>query len=650
MTMLDSMRRHRGWLKWSLALVVVTFMLFFIPQDFLQPSQTTVGAAPREVIAEVDGRELTAGEFQQRYLTQVQQYRQQFGGSINDQLLRQLGVEQQVLAQMIDEEVALIEADRNGIRVSDEELAQQIFAIPALQENGRFIGEERYAQMLQAQLPPLTKSQFEESLRRSMVVDKLRGAVTDWMAISDAELEREFRRRNEKVKLQIVALTADAFRDTVTVTDADVAAWFDSHKAEYRVGERRTIRYLLLDRDLQRQKVTVPATDIQRFYNDNIQQYQTPEQIRASHILLNTAGKDEASVRTQAEALLAQVKAGADFAALATQHSEDEGSKANGGDLDYFGRGRMVPEFEDAAFTLAPGQVSDLVKSQFGFHIIKVVDKRAGSTRTLDEVRPQIQEQLAFQISDQQIIDQATKLEDRIEDAGDLAEAAAELGLTVQESGAFQREDPVPGLGAAPQVAAAAFQLENDEVSQAIASPRGPVFIAVAGKTDPYVPKLEEVTDRVRKDLIRSRATDASRQRAAEIAASLKGANAVTFAARAKQLGFEAKATTELVAREAALPDIGISPEVDKVAFGLPAGAVSDPIATGDGTVIARVDERDEVTADEFRQGREAFRAELLGERRNRFFTSYMNKAKARLTVEIKQDVLRRVTAAQNAS
>jgi peptidyl-prolyl cis-trans isomerase D len=647
MTMLDSMRRHRGWLKWSLALVVLTFMLFFIPTDLLQPAPVG-GAAPGEVIADIDGRELKAGEYQTRYLTQVQQYRQQFGGTINDSLLRQLGVEQQVLSSMIDEQVALIEAERNGIRVSDEELAQQIFSIPALQENGRFIGEPRYTQLLQAQLPPLTKTEFEENLRRSLIIDKLRAAVTDWMAVSDTELSREFTQRNEKVKLQLVTLTADAFRDKVTVTDADVAAYYDMHKAEFRVGERRTIKYLLLDRDLQRQKVVVPAADIQRNYNENIAQYQTPEQVRASHILLNTAGKDEAAVRKQAEEILAKVKAGGDFAALAKQYSEDS-SKDNGGDLDYFGKGRMVPEFEEAAWTLQPGQVSDLVKSQFGFHIIKLVDKRAGTTRTLDQVRPQIQEQLALQISDQQIIDLATKLEARIKAPGHLDEVAGELGLSVQESGAFELADPVPGLGAAPQVASTAFTLKDNEVSAAIASPRGPVFIAVAGKTDPYVPKLEEVTDRVRTELIRSRATELSRQRAAGIAASLKGASAADFAARAKTQGFEAK-DTDQVARGAALPDIGISPEVDKVVFTLPAGSVSDPIVSGDGTVIVRVDERDAVTPEEFAQGKEAFRAELLGERRNRFFTAFMNKAKARVTVEIKQDVLRRVTAAQSSS
>jgi peptidyl-prolyl cis-trans isomerase D len=643
MTMLDRMRRHRGWLKWSLGLVVVAMAVFFIPTDFMQPG-TTVGAAPNEVVAEVDGHELTAGEFNQRYLEQIRAYQTQFGGSINDQLLRQLGIEQQILAQMIDEQVALIEAGRHGIRVSDEELAQQIFSIPGLQENGQFIGEERYDQLLRSQNPPMTKSQFEESLRRNMVIDKLRAALTDWLAVSDADLEREYTRRNEKVKLQVVALTADQFRSQVMVTDADVAAYFESKKAEYRVGEQRTIRYLLLDRDQARQKVNVPASDVQRYYNANIEQYQTPEQVRASHILLNTAGKDEAAVRTQAESILAQAKAGADFAQLATTFSEDEGSKTTGGDLDYFGRGRMVPEFEAVAFMLEPGQVSDLVKTTYGFHIIKVVDKKPAVTQSIDEVQPQIQQLLALQIADQQITDRAAALEDRLDNPGDLDEAAAELGLMVQESGLFQRQDPVPGLGAAPEAAETAFLLADGAVSDAIASPRGPVFITVVEKKDPYVPPLDEVKDRAREDLIRARATELSRQRAGTIAATLKGAG--DFAAAAKVQGLEAK-ETQLVARNSALPDVGVSPEVDRVAFDLPAGAVSDPIQTTDGTVLVRVVERDEVTPEEFRLARERFRAELLNERRGQFFTAYMSKVKERISIEVNNDVLRRVTAPQ---
>ena len=643
MTMLDRMRRHRGWLKWSLGLVAVTMVIFFIPQDYLQPAQS-VGAAPGETVAEVDGHQLKVSDFRLRYQNQMQQYRDQFGASMNDQLMRQLGVDQQVLTQMIDEQVALIEADRQGIRVSDEELAQQIFSIPGLQENGQFIGEQRYEQLLLSQNPPLTKSQFEDGLRRSMVLDKLRSALTDWIAVSDADLEREYKRRNEKVKLQLVALTAEKFRSQVTVTDADISSYFDAHKTDYRVGEQRKVRYLLLDREQARTRVAVPPNDIQRYYNDNIQQYTTPERVRASHILLNTGGKDEAAVRKQAEELLAKIKAGADFAALAKQYSEDPGSKDKGGDLDFFPRGQMVPEFENAAFTMQPGQVSDLVKTQYGFHIIKVVDKQAGITQPLDQVRPQIQQLLSSQLADRQLSDRTRELAERIKNPGDLDKAAADNGTKVEESGFFQRSEPVPGLGVAPQVAAAAFNLEDGKVSEPLTSSRGPVFVIVSGKKDAYTPNLDEVKDRVREDLIRSRATELSRQRAAEIAAKLKSAS--DFAAAAKGLGLEAK-DSQLAARDGAWPDVGVSRAIDNAVFALAKGAVSDPIQTDDATVIVRVADRDEVTPDEFRVAREKFRVELVNERRSRFFAAFMTKAKERLKIEVKPDVLRRLLDAQ---
>jgi peptidyl-prolyl cis-trans isomerase D len=643
MTMLDRMRRHKGWLKWSLALVVLAFVVFYIPSFLDDPTAIGVGALPGEVIAEVEGRDVTAGQFLQRYNSQIQAYRTAYGAQMNDQLLRQLGIDQQILQQMIDEQASLVEAERLGLNVSDEELAQQIFSIPGLQENGRFIGEQRYEMLLRSQIPPLTKAQFEDNLRRSLMIDKLRSALTDWMTVADADVEREFKARNEKVKLQVVALTADRFRDQVMVTDADVAAYFEMHKADYRIGEQRKVRMLVLDREQAQAKTIVPAADVQRSYNDNIAQYQTPEQIRASHILLTTAGKDEAAVQKQAEDILKQARAGADFAVLATKFSEDQGSKVNGGDLDYFSRGRMVPEFETAAFALQPGQISDVVKSQFGFHIIKVVDKKPGVTRTFDEVRPQIEEQLKAQRTDTQLNARATELADRIDDPSDLDTVAREQGLMVTETEFFGREDPIPGLGAAPQAALAAFALEDNAVSAPIASPRGPVFLTVTQKREPRDPALDEVKDRVRTDAIRVRATELSRQRAAAIAAALRSAS--NFAAAAKAQGFEAR-DTELIARGTPLPEVGVSPEIEKAVFGLPAGSVSEPITTRDATVIVRVVERDDVTPDEVRLGREALREQLLTERRGRFFAAYMAKAKERMDIEINQDVVTRMLAA----
>jgi len=642
MTMLDSMRRHKNWLKWSLALVVLAFIALYFPS--YMNTGTTIGATPSDVVATVDGTDIRGADFQRRYQNQVQAYQQQYGGNINEQLLRQLGIDQQILQQMVDEQAALAEAERQGIRVSDEELAQQIFSIPALQENGRFIGEQRYEQLLASQYPPMTKGDFEDNLRRSMMIDKLRSAVTDWMAVSDADVEREYRNRNEKLKLQVVALTADKFRDKVTVTDADIASYYSAHQAEYRKGEQRKIKYLLVDRDQIRSRVTVTPQDVESYYNANVQQFQTPEQVRASHILLKTDGKDEAAVRKQAEDILKQAKApGADFAALAKKYSEDDGSKANGGDLDYFTKGRMVPEFEQAAFSLQPGQISDLVKSQFGFHIIKVVDKKPAGTRTLDEVRSQIQETLAAQRVDQQIEARTRDLDARITKPGDIDVVGKEAGASVAETGFFTRDEPIPGLGPAPQIAAQAFQMKDGEVSKAVQSPRGPVYITVTGKRDPYVPKLEEVKDKVRDDVIKMKAADMSKQRAGEIAATLRSAK--DFAAAAKAQGLEAK-ESQLISRGSPLPDIGVSPEVDAVAFDLPAGGVSNPISTANGSVIVRVAERQDVTPDQVRQAKETFRSQLLNERRDLFFSSYMTKAKQQMKIQVNADVARRIIGA----
>ena len=391
--------------------------------------------------------------------------RQAYGGNLDDQMLRQLGVEQRVLSQMIDSEAVLAEADRLGITATDTEVRERIMGISAFQENGQFIGEERYRQLLRLQRPPITPAQFEEEIRNSVVLDKMRATLTEWITVSDADADAEYRRRNEKVTLQLASFPTVSFLDQVQVTDADVAAWYEQQKETYRIGERRKVRYLLLDIQAIRNNITVPEQDVQRAYRQNIDQYTQTEQVRASHILLNTEGKDEAEVRSKAEALLAQIKGGADFAALAKANSQDPASAARGGDLDFFGRGRMVPEFDAVAFSLPVGQLSDLVRTQFGFHIIKVTDKKAAEVQPLDAVRTQITEQLKFERAQTRVQDLSTAIAAELKTPADLDKAAKSRGLQVQESPLFTRTEPIPGLGASPEVSEQAFTLEQGRVS-----------------------------------------------------------------------------------------------------------------------------------------------------------------------------------------
>ena len=636
MTMLDRMRRHKAWLKWSLALVVLTFVFFYIP-SFLDSS---AGAAPSEVLAEVEGEPITVRQFQRRYNAQLQAYRNAYGSQMNEQLLRQLGIEQQILQQMVDEEAIVAEARRQGFAVNDVEVRERILSLPAFQENGRFIGEARYRQMLQLNNPPLTTSEFEDSLRRALLIDKLQSAVTGWMSVSDAEVAEEFRHRNEKVKLEVVPLTADAFRGQVTVSDPDLSGYFDKNKEQYRIAEKRRIRYALVDVDQVRQQVVVPQADLEAFYKQNSAQYTSPEQISASHILFKLEGKDEAAVRKQAEAVLKRAQSGEDFAALAKQFSEDDSNNSNGGSLGEFGRGTMVPEFDQAAFALKPGQISDLVKTSFGFHIIKLEKHQPGGTRTLAEVRSEIEEQLKWQKAQQQAESTAKSLQTQMKAPADMERLAKERGLHLQDTGAFLREDPIDGLGPAPEVSAQAFQLADGAVSPAVRVSRGWVFVTVTGKEEPRVPQLSEVRDRVREDLIRERAAEFAKTKAAEIATQLKAAP--DFAAAVKKAGLEVK-PTELITRGAPIPDLGISADVDKVAFALPQGAVSDPVSSPQGTAIIRVVEKTNVSDAEIAAGMDGLRTELADGRRNRFFSGFMVEVKKKLDIQINQETLQRV-------
>ena len=636
MTMLDRMRRHKNVLKWSLVLVVLAFIALYIPAS----NDSANGAGLNDAVATVEGNEVTVGEFRQAYARQMQAYQSAYGANMDERLLRQLGIDQRIVQQLIEEEVALAEARRLGITASDEEVRQRILAIPAFQENGQFIGFDRYRQMLQMQNPPLRESDFEEQVRNSITVEKLQAAITNWISISDADVEAEFRERNEKVKLAVVNFPADKFREGAQATDEEVSAWFEANKDDYRIPEKRKVKYALLDVQAIRDRITISPQDVQNYYEDNAQQFSTPEQVRASHILLKTEGKNEEDVRKLAEDIAKKARAGADFAALAKQHSEDESNNTTGGDLDYFSRGQMVPEFDAAAFALEPGEVSDPVKTSFGYHVIKMADKRAATSRPLSEVQAQIEDQIKWQRAQDEAQRTADDLAAQLKAPGDLETIARPRGLTVSESGFFSRDEPIAGLGLAPAAAEQAFTLEEGAVSPAIRTPQGFAFLTVTGKQDAYVPKLEEVQARVRDDVLKNKALEIARQKAAEVAGKLKNGN---FDAAAKAAGVEVQ-TTDLISRGAPIGDAGISPAIDAVAFSLPEGAVSDPITTDNGAVVVRVVERQEPSAEEVASGKQGMRDELMNERRGRFFAAYMGKARERMDIRINNQVLAQLT------
>ncbi len=636
MTMLDRMRRHKSWLKWSLAIVILAFVILYIP-SFLGPGR----AGNNDVVASVEGREITVGRFRQAYQRQMQAYRAQFGGNVDEKMLKQLGIDQRIVQQMIEEETALAEASRLGISATDEEVRTRIATMPGLLENGQFIGEQRYRQMLEMQNPPLTPGEFEEQIRRGVTLQKLQAALTHWITVDDKDLEAEFKRRNEKVKLAVVSFPADKFRAGLEATDAELAAYYEAHKNELKIPEKRKVKYALVDMQAIRDRIQISPQDIQRAYEDNKQQYSAPEQVRASHILLKTEGKDDAAVKKQAEELLAKVKAGADFAQLATKYSEDDTSKVKGGDLDFFPKGQMVPEFDKAAFSMKPGEISDLVKTQYGYHIIKLTEKKDASTKPLEEVRAQIEDQVKWERAQAEAQRSADEVAPVLKKPADLDTVAKGRGLRVGESGLFSKDEPIAGLGVAPAVAERAFELKEGEVSEAIRTPQGFAFVTVTGRQDSYVPKLDEVKARVRDEVLKKKAVDVARQRAATIGAQMKSGD---FSAAAKAAGLDVK-TTEFIARGAPIGDAGASPAIDAVAFTLPIGGVSDPIVTDNATVIVKVLERQDPAPSDIGSAKATLKTELLNEQRSRFYASYMSKARERMKVNVNRELLAQLVA-----
>ncbi len=635
MTMLDRMRRHKNWLKWSLFLVVVAFVMLYIP-SFLQDT----GAGSNSVVATVEGQDITVNRFRRAYQQQVSAYRNAMGPNFDERMLRQFGVEQRVVQQLIEEEAALAEAKRQGITASDAEVRARILAIPAFQENGQFIGDARYRQILESQNPPIRPSEFEEEVRRSIIAEKLQGALTDWITVSEADVDTEFNRRNEKVKLAVVSFPADKFKDTVTVGDDEIAKHFEANKEQYRVPEKRKVKYALVDQEALKQRITITPQDVQAYYTSHADEYKNPDRVQASHILLKTEGKDDAAVKKQADDLLAKLKGGADFAEMAKKFSEDESNASRGGDLGFFereGPRAMVKEFSDAAFALEPNQLSGVVKTQFGYHIIKVIAKQAASTSTPEQVRPQIEDA----IRNERAVAEAQRIADGL--VGKLTKPDAfdsigkSSGLVVAETPFFSRQDPlIPGLGPAGDVVRRAFELKTGDVTEALRVPQGLVFVALTGVEESKLPTLEEVKARVRTDLQQTKAVEAARQKAASIAAQLKSGD---FTAAAKAAGLEAK-TTDLITRGETIPDVGSSGAVDTAAFALPAGGVSDPITTDTGAVIVKVLEKKGPTADEIKSGRDTVKTQLLNQQRQRFFAAYMAKARERMTIRQNPQVL----------
>ncbi|MCG6925811.1 MAG: SurA N-terminal domain-containing protein [Acidobacteria bacterium] len=635
---LGYMRRHKKWLYVFLWLVIAAFIVLYVPA--LDPSnEGTEG----EAVVTVGDEPISVAEFRREYYRQIQFYSRLYQGQLDEAQLKRMGIEDQVLQSLVTDRLVGLEADRLGITVSDEAVARAIATAPDYQENGRFIGTGELRRRLE--LAGTTEQSFEDSLRNQLLRESLQGLVGDGVVVTDAEAEREFRRRTEQVELEYVVVDSERFRDEVEPDDHAIAARFEENPERYRIPEKRTVSYVLLDGEVIRPLVTVTDRDIGLYYQDHREDFREEEESCARHILVkvaadeNAEGHTEEEARRIAETLLERVEAGGDFAAIAKASSEDQGSAANGGDLGCFPFGRMVREFDDALYDLEPGQTSGLVRTNFGYHIIRLESRREERVLPLAEVEDQVRARVTEQKMSDLGDEKAQALASALSKGKTLPEAAEAVGLEVKTSAPFARGETPPELPSAALVKRV-FEMEPGEVEkEGFSLPQGAAFVALAEVEPSRLPELAEVRDQVRADLV----DEAALEKAHALAVDVK--------ARAEKIGLERAATAaDLVRKETLSPtgpgqplgDLGTGIALDEVAFSLPEGTLSDPVRVADGWGILRVRERQDFDAEAFAEEKPRVVASLRQQKQGEAFQAYLGAARERYEIRQNPEAYRR--------
>lgn len=637
--MLKVFRDNLKNLAWILWVVIAVFVLT-LAVDF--GSGLNPGGA-QATAAKVGDETVSLAEFQSEYRQLSNLYRQVYGDQLTPELMNQMQLPRQALDQAVNQKILLAEARRMGLAVTDAELRDRILKEQVFQdEQGNFVGEERYKQILQAN--QLSTAAFEEEVRRELLLKKLTDALSANLYVSNEEVERAYREQVERAKIRYLQLPRDRFVQEVQVQPAELQAWFDAHKQEYRLPEQRDIAYLLASGQQLASQVTLADKELRDWYEANKNQFTQEEQVRARHVLVmvNDQRNDE-----QAQARIAQAKArltGGDFAAVAKEFSDDTASKDTGGDLGYFGRGRMVKEFEEAAFGAQQGQIVGPVKSSFGYHLIEVTDKRAGGTQPFEAVKEQIRARLAAERAQQLAETKAREIASQLaKDKPANAEALRAVsqknpGVTFAETGKITAQSPVPGIGLGGDFSKSAFALKKGEVSEAVQVPSGWAVLYVKDVFEPRTPALAEVQQRVQAAVTAQKLQEITMRRLTEARRQIDQGK--TLDQVAAELGLQVRETEEFGGQGGSIPGLGYSPELAKAALALQKGKIGGPVADGQGGVLFQVTDRKGWDPKQFASNREQTRTGLLQQKLSRLQSALVEKRRRELGVEYDRQFL----------
>ncbi len=635
-----------------LLVICLAMLVYLIPGG----GTSVFGGPERGVVAKVGGEDITTLEVQQQAR---QMLRQQFPRGTAQAALLLPFFASRAVEQLINERALVAEADRLGLRVTDEELRDELQhgqLGQILFPNGSFVGREAYEDFVARQ--DLTVPRFEQLEKDFIRVRKLRNLVGGGASVTDAEVHQELQRRNTKVKFEYAVLRRDDILKGLHPTEEELKAFYERKKAAYNnaIPEKRKVKYVLIDVAKIQAQTQVTHEDLLAYYDQHRDGYRVPEQVNVRHILIKTPlpgsdgkvdpkGAEEA--RKKAEDILKQLKGGANFAELAKKSSEDPGSAKNGGSLGWIGKGRTVPEFERAAFSLPKGSTSEVVQSSFGFHIIHVDDKQEAHVKTLAEVKDQIEPVIKQQKATHVAEAQANALLSQARSAG-LEKAAAAKGLEVVTTDFFSRSDSLPGIGTSPQFMEAVFNEREKSPPDEVQLPQGRAVFELLAVKPPATPTFEEIRTRVESEFRDQHAGILFAQRTQELSDRAKAEHDLKKAA--KELGATLK-TSDFVLPDGQVPDLGSMSGSASVAFSLKPGEISGPIDNANTGAVLSLLEKQELSPEDLAKKEDETRDSLLQAKRSQIFGLFVANLREQMEkagkIKINQDELKGLTRGQ---
>ncbi len=641
--MLKVMRESFHQLKWTLFAVIIVFVVGFV--FFSGGSTGSGGGLSSQTIAKIGDETIAAVDFSRRYQAELDRQRNLYQGNLSPELLRAMDLPRQVLESMVDRILRLEAAQRLYLKVTDEEVAQAIVTIPSFQDNGQFIGKEKYERLLRGN--GYTSERFEEEVREGLLLEKYSQLVKSSLLVPDAEVRREFASRNDKASIEYIKIPTTRLSNPAPPGDPDLKAYFEKHRERYGAPEQRRIKYLLVDRARIRAKTVTPEADLKAEYDRRRDSFGVPDQVNASHVLIRVdpsqGEKADTEAKAKAEKILARAQRGEDFARLANENTEDPSGKGNGGQLPPFSRGQMVPEFDQAAFEMTPGEIRGPIKTRFGYHVIKLNAKIAAHVRSFEEVRAQIASELAERRADAETDRRARELAEKIRHVQNSSdEELRKLQddvVTYNTTEWVSRGEPIPGIGANARFSEVAWSSKLGQLARdPITTLRGPSFVKPAEERPAGPPPFDEIRGRVLEDLQAERHQKEASQQLAPAAKEL--ASGVRLASLAARYETEVKTTPDF-SPGGPIPEIGIAPELSTTVFATPQGQAGPPVAVPGGFVLFRVVNRTTGDAAAFEAQKADLSDSLRSREAERLLRSTLERMRSNRRVEINEDLLK---------